>query len=141
MSDEANNQPNTSFSVTQALGCAPIEKIDTGGTLLKRNETETDFEYAQRNIKDALAKGNAALEEMLQIAIQSQHSHAFEVFASLLKEVVGGNKALIEAKKLNSTIESGDKNERKTVTNNNVFVGSTKELQEFLNKKRDIDHE
>lgn len=137
MSD--NTAPNTSFSITAALG---VEPVPTGGVIVKANEAETDFEFAQRNIKEALAKGNVALDEMLQIAQSSQHSHAFEVLATLLKEVIQGNKALIEAKKLNSTIESGDKNSKAPVTQNNLFVGSTKELQEFLNKRnKEIDHE
>lgn len=127
---------NTSFSVPDLLGVAPAV-----GKIIKIDETETDFEFAQRNIKDALAKGNAALDEMLNIAMTSQHHSSFEVLAVMLKEIINGNKALIETKKLNSTIESGDKNERKQMTQNNVFLGSTKELQEFLKSRNDIDHE
>jgi hypothetical protein len=88
----------------------------------------------QSNIKDLIGTGNVALESALKVATQSDSPRAFEVVAILLKTMAELNNNVLDVhKKAKDT--TGSKVEVKQ-TNNSLFVGSTKDLQNFLNKER-----
>ena len=96
-------------------------------------EHERDFEWSRENIMMAINTGQNSLEELFELAKQSQQPRAFEVIASLIKTLTDANKDLIELhrKKLDMDPE---KAQGKTV-NQNLFVGSTKELMDIIKKK------
>lgn len=103
---------------------------------------DDDYEYIRGNIITTLENGNEALETMLELAKQSQHPRAFEVFATLMKTVSETNKDLLDVSEKKQRIDlknnGGDK--PKTVTNN-LFVGTTSDLQRVLNIKRSVEQE
>jgi hypothetical protein len=95
---------------------------------------EDDYQHARENLIGVIDKGNEALEALLQIAQQSQQPRAFEVVASLIKTVAEANKDLLEIAKKTKEIENMDGNNSAKTINNNLFVGSTAELQKLLKK-------
>lgn len=114
----------------------PITKPTAGGTFDSQN-FQKDYQLVQENFKSLLGTGNLALESALKVATQSDSPRAFEVVAILLKTMADLNNNVIDVhKKAKDTTNS--KVEVKQ-TNNSVFVGSTKDLQNLLNKERSTD--
>lgn len=104
-----------------------------GGTF-DGNNFQKDYEYVQKNLKELVDNGNIALESALKVATESDSPRAFEVVAILLKTMADLNNNVLDVhKKAKDTTSS--KNEVKQ-TNNAIFVGSTKDLQNLLNKER-----
>ena len=104
-----------------------------GGTFDAVN-LQKDYELVQSNLKGLIGTGNIALESALKVATESDSPRAFEVVAILLKTMADLNNNVIDVhKKVKDT--TGNKVEVKQ-TNNSVFVGSTKDLQNILNKDR-----
>jgi hypothetical protein len=97
------------------------------------DEVNTDAKYVRQNLYDLLEKGHGAIDELLAVADQSQHPRAYEVLATMIKTMAETNRDLLELhQKKKQLIEK----EKSTETvNNNLFVGSTKDLLELLNKK------
>lgn len=102
-----------------------------------KDESEEDFELARNNLKDLAKKGNKALDELIMLAKNSEHPRAYEVVSTLIKTLADTNKDILDTRKKKLDIdkargivktEEGGKN----ITNNNLFVGSTAELQKFL---------
>jgi len=96
---------------------------------------ENDFDYARENIKSLINNGSDAIDEIIKIAKAGDNPRAFEVVSLLLKTVADMNKDLIDlyqktkiAKKEETTINN--------TTNQSIFVGSTSELQDLINKDR-----
>jgi len=117
------NVPNTNIP----------EKPIAGGTFDSQN-FQKDYELVQNNLKGLLGSGNIALESALRVATESDSPRAFEVVAILLKTIADLNNNVLDVhKKAKDTTSS--KVEVKQ-TNNSVFVGSTKDLQNLLNKER-----
>lgn len=113
-------------------------KALTGGTF-DNNNFQKDYEKAQQNIKELIGNGNIALESALKVATESDSPRAFEVVAILLKTMSDLNNNMLDIhKKAKDTTSS--KTEIKQ-TNNSVFVGSTKDLQNLLNKERSTEKE
>lgn len=119
------------FEVDTPKDIAP--KNISGGTFDSSN-LQKDYELAQQNLKNLVNNGNIALESALKVATESDSPRAFEVVAILLKTMADLNNNMVDIhKKVKDT--TATKNEIKQ-TNNSVFVGSTKDLQNLLNKDR-----
>ena len=129
---KANNDP-----ISKALGMTPMPeqpKLVLGTVTIDDN---TDYEYARQNIYGVIETGANALDQLAQIAAQTQHPRAFEVLANLVKTMVDANKDLLNIRKTKLEIEkaSGENMSDSMGGNkvqNNLFVGSTAELQKFL---------
>jgi hypothetical protein len=106
----------------------------TGGTF-NSNNFNKDYEMVQSNIKDLIQNGNVALESALKVATESDSPRAFEVVAILLKTMADLNNNVLSIHKNAKDITAASTT-KVTQTNNSVFVGSTKDLQNLLNKDR-----
>ena len=97
-------------------------------------DDDIDYNYARENYYNLIERNHDAVEEMLEIAKQSEHPRAFEVVGQLIKSGLDANKELMALHKTKKelSIEKGPTQ----VTNQAVFVGSTAELQKLLKVKR-----
>jgi len=118
--------------IGQTLDLAPLPKNEV--TIIKDSQTETDFEYARGNLINIIEKGNEALDGILDVAGMSQHPRSYEVVATIINSLTAANKDLLELqkKKKELTGEIGAK-----TINNNLFVGSTAELQKLIKQQND----
>ena len=68
------------------------------------------------------------------IASQSQHPRAFEVLAKLIDTNVAANEKLLQLQSKIREIDAADAplSEKAQTINNNLFVGSTAELQKMI---------
>lgn len=95
---------------------------------------DNDFEYARRTYHDILAKGSAAMDDMMEVAKATEHPRAFEVLATTMKTMadVTGNLLDLHKKKKDIRAKTPLSLPPTGVTNNNLFVGSTTDLQKML---------
>ena len=98
-------------------------------------DDDIDYNYARENYYNLIERNQDAVEEMLEIAKQSEPPRAFEVVGQLIKSGLDANKELMGLHKTKKelSIERGGPT---TTVNNAVFVGSTAELQKLLKAKR-----
>jgi predicted house-cleaning noncanonical NTP pyrophosphatase (MazG superfamily) len=99
-----------------------------------RNDHETDYNYTRENYYNLIERNQDAVEEMLEIAKQSEHPRAFEVVGQLIKSGLDANKELMTLHKTKKELST--EKTPNNVTNQAVFVGSTAELQKLLKVKR-----
>ena len=64
-----------------------------------------DYKYARKNLKNAVKIGNEALEDLLEIAKSSQQPRAYEVIATLVKNVSDASDKLMDVNKKLHEIE------------------------------------
>lgn len=97
---------------------------------------QDDFEYARENLMDVIGKGQEALFDLMDVARQSQHPRAYEVLSTMMTTLVGANKDLLDLQaKKKKLLEAEPEANNQHVTNN-LFVGSTTELQKMLDQRR-----
>ena len=97
-------------------------------------DDETDYNYTRENYYNLIERNQDAVEEMLEIAKQSEHPRAFEVVGQLIKSGLEANKELMNLHKTKKDLTT--EKTPNQVTNQAVFVGSTAELQKLLKAKR-----
>lgn len=131
MEEKANNDP-----IANALNMAPLQStfIKELEAVAHDDSAKQDFEVARANLHDVIETGKEALNKLAQIADSSQHPRAFEVLSTLMKTVVDANKDLLDLQKKIRDINDIDtpQNEKAKTINNNLFVGSTAELQKVI---------
>ena len=98
-------------------------------------DDDIDYNYARENYYNLIERNQDAIEEMLEIAKQSEHPRAFEVVGQLIISGLDANKELMGLHKTKKEL-SIEKGGHTTTVNNAVFVGSTAELQKLLKGKR-----
>ena len=103
------------------------------------NKVKNDYEYSRETYYDLIEKGKAALEDMIEVARESEHPRAFEVLSGMIKNVSDVNDRLMDLNKKNKDINTKEavKALPGATTNNNVFIGSTADLQKMLNGSED----
>ena len=101
------------------------------------NKIESDYDRTRSNLHSLLQQGQDALYHALEIAKSTEHPRAFEVVGNLMKQLAEVNTQLLDLHDKKRKIDTPSKAEEvsnKQITNNAIFVGSTKDLGEFLNK-------
>ena len=134
--------------IGKSLGLEPLDDV-VEGKVIERvevptdNKIDKDYEYARSNFYNVIESGTEALEQMLDVAKASEHPRAYEVVSTIMKTLVDANKDLVKMStdkiKAESEIDGGEVPKGLT-TNNNLFVGSTNELQQLLKdmKTKDV---
>ena len=134
----AMQTPHNKDTIAQALDITPVDETKNLPVETEvPSNTEKDLEYARENYYHLIETGRRSLEDLVDVANQSQHPRAYEVIATLIKTITDTNDKVVDLQKKAKDILSDS--EAKKVTNNNLFVGSTTELTKILGgNARDI---
>jgi hypothetical protein len=141
MTKEGNDED----PIGRALGLEPfVENSSEIEKLISKahdDSAKSDFEYTRANLYQMIEEGKEALAKLAEISSQSQHPRSFEVLAKLMDTMLNANKDLMTLQEKIRQIDAADSpiSDKAKTINNNLFVGSTSELQKVLQdmKKHD----
>lgn len=97
-----------------------------------------DYEYSRETYYNLLAKGQESLELMIEVARESEHPRAFEVLSGMMKNMADINDKLMDLNKKNKDINKKDEPKQVGNTTNNLFVGTTTDLQRLIQKESGV---
>ena len=119
---------------------APID-IQKSETFIKevkikrKDQVRQDYDAARKNMKELINRGFEALDGVMRVAEAGDSPRAYEVASILMKTVSEINTDLMGIHK--TTAEAlGTNKVVKNTTNNSIFVGSTRDLQNLINQSR-----
>ncbi len=117
--------------------------LDTKGVdKILQDDLMKDYEASRKALRDIVNKGNNAIDDILEIARESEHPRAFEVAATMIKNVAEVNEKLINLQKQMKDITGAKNQAQLNVGKAAIFVGSTAELSKMIkNEIRTIDNE
>ena len=96
-----------------------------------------DYNQVRKNLKEIINIGNTAIDGILTVADETEAPRAYEVAAQMIKTVSEVNKDLLEMHNKMKQIKKEDGGQKaQNITNNSLFVGSTKELQKLLKRQK-----
>lgn len=121
--------------IAKTLDLTPLTELVPNRREVAETQVHDDFEYARGNLIAVIEKGQEALSGILDVAGMSQHPRSYEVVATLVKAVSDANKDLLELQKRKKDLTGIDP--APTTVNNNLFVGSTAELQQLIKKQNE----
>ena len=100
------------------------------GNYTKQEEQSSDYKYSREVFYGLVERGQDAIEGILDIARESEHPRVYEVAGQLIKTVSETTEKLID---LQAKMKELDRdNTMPNKVQNNLFVGSSTELQRLL---------
>ena len=122
--------------ISHSLGIEPLEQTTKITHVLPaiKAQKNDDYEYARSNLYNIIEKGQNALEDIIDIAKQSESARAFEVATNLIKTMAEANKDLLNLAKAKKDLDKEDVPEQKNITNNNLVLTSADLLKMIKDK-------
>tara|TARA_B100002019_G_C21136612_1_gene531013 strand:+ start:373 stop:750 length:378 start_codon:yes stop_codon:yes gene_type:complete len=93
---------------------------------------DNDYKYSRDTYYELVEKGKESLELMIEVARESEHPRAFEVLSGMIKNISDVNDRLMDLNKKKKDLDKKEEIQKIANTTNNLFVGSTTELQKLL---------
>lgn len=123
--------------ISQHIEIIPIDDPNEK-SFVRSRDVEEDYDKSRSVLNDVMDKGTMALDKLIELAEDSEHPRAYEVVGSLIKNIVDAQKATMDLHKVVKDI--GEKSTPEEIvpaqtvnnTQNQFFVGSTKDLQEMI---------
>ena len=123
--DSLNDTFNTDGSVE-------VDAIVKADEVTKVDEVKKDYDYTRGNLYSLIEKGQEAINGIMEVAGETASPRAYEVAGQLIKSVADTTDKLADLHKKVKDIEEDNPKNQSTVTNNALFVGSTRELSKML---------
>tara|TARA_B100000902_G_C27269895_1_gene895730 strand:+ start:601 stop:1026 length:426 start_codon:yes stop_codon:yes gene_type:complete len=95
-------------------------------------DIQDDYEFSRETYKNLIKVGTMSLETLAELARESEHPRAFEVLSKSIKDIGDTTEKLMALQKANKELTAEERAEVKKLTQNNVFIGSTTDLQRLL---------
>lgn len=116
-----------------------LQKHSTTQTQTTDNQ-KTDYEYSRDTYYELIEKGKDALEDMVNVARESEHPRAFEVLSGMIKNISDVNDRLMDLNKKKKDLDQKEIVKQVENQQNNFFL-TTAELQKMMTKGEVIDVE
>jgi hypothetical protein len=123
--------------ISKAFGIEPMNnRLKPSGKIIIPDPVN-DYDHSRQNLLDLIEQGNQYLKQFGELAISAQEPKYFEVLNNMFNSLIAANEKLLIIKKHSQDIEAKEnttKESDKPMTNNKLFVGSTNDLQNLLEK-------
>ena len=96
------------------------------------NQVDADAEFARNNMRELISNGNKALTDLASVANQSESPRAYEVLATMMKNLAEMNKDLLALQKAKKELAPQSESSKGVNIDKAVFVGSTTELLKMI---------
>lgn len=100
-------------------------------------DQEDDYQLARDTLRNLIVKGSGTLDDISNLARNSEHPRTYEVTGQIIKTLSDVAKDLLNLQKQMKDIKEEDPATQIGTQNNIVFAGSTNDLMKLLNKKDD----
>lgn len=126
-------------SLNKNLPVSPAAETHSTPAIVIDKDVKDDYEFSRATYRDLIRTGTSSLEPLAELARESEHPRAFEVLSKSIKDIADTTEKLMALQKAKKELTVGERKaeEAREVTNNNIFVGSTTELQRLLKADRD----
>jgi hypothetical protein len=96
------------------------------------NDADNDYELARRTFRNLIEQGNLAMEDMKNLARESESPRAYEVFSTMMKTISDTTKDLYDlhkkSKELKEINNKSSKSDGDITVEKAVFIGSPTDL-------------
>jgi hypothetical protein len=142
----------TSDALSDALGIEheilpPVKLQQPEQNLIETVETENidqqeDYRLARKTFRSLIDKGNNAVENLTDLAKESESPRAYEVLATMMKTIADTTKDLYDLQKKTKDLHKEDKarpqDDQRINVEKAVFVGSTAELLKKVKNNEEV---
>ena len=128
--DELLDINNEAEEVVKETNRQLVPRDQNGRFTERKDEQQVDYKYTRNTLYGLVERGQDSIDGILDLAKESEHPRTYEVAGQLIKTVSETSEKLLQIQKMMDDLE--DDRPKNQTTNQNLFVGSTAELQKLL---------
>lgn len=103
------------------------------------NDIEADYNLSRRTFRSLIDKGNAAMENLTDLAKESESPRAYEVLATMMRTIADTTKDLYDLQKKTKDLKGARRDEPTVTVEKAVFVGTPSDLLKKIKEQKDED--
>ena len=130
--DELLDINNEAEEVVKETNKQLVPRDANGRFSERKGEQQVDYKYTRNTLYGLVERGQDAIEGILDLAKESEHPRTYEVAGQLIKTVSETSEKLLQIQKMMDDLQDTKPTGN---TTNQLFVGSTAELQKLLKKQ------
>jgi len=111
----------------------PVESKTVIPRPREQEDITNDYKYSRENLYNLVERGQDAIDGILTLAKETEHPRTYEVAGQLIKNVGEVTEKLLQLQEKMKKLGEETKKAPNKVENN-LFVGSTAELQKLIKK-------
>jgi len=128
------------LGIENAVEIITPKKIEVINTPHEDDDIKADYNLSRRTFRSLIDKGNAAMENLTDLAKESESPRAYEVLATMMRTIADTTKDLYDLQKKTKDLKGEDKKEQPNVTvEKAVFVGSPSDLLKKIKEQKNED--
>lgn len=135
VNDSLSNALDIPFEKQEVLD--PIKQVEE---VQLTSDAEADYNLARTTFRNLITQGNLAMEDMKELARQSESPRAFEVFATMMKTISETTKDLYDLQKKTKELKqvNGKPTQPDGAINveKAIFVGTTAQLLKKVKEEK-----
>ena len=97
-----------------------------------RDSSNPDYDYSRETYYELIEKGKDALENMIEVARESEHPRAYEVLSGMIKNISDVNDKLMDLQKKQKELERKSEVHQVENQQNNFYIGTSADIQRLL---------
>ena len=128
------------LGIENAVEIIPPKQVEIINTPHEDDDIKADYNLSRRTFRSLIDKGNAAMENLTDLAKESESPRAYEVLATMMRTIADTTKDLYDLQKKTKDLKGEDKKEQTNVTvEKAVFVGSPSYLFKKIKEQKNED--
>jgi hypothetical protein len=125
------------LGIENAVEIIPPKQVEIINTPHEDDDIKADYNLSRRTFRSLIDKGNAAMENLTDLAKESESPRAYEVLATMMRTIADTTKDLYDLQKKTKDLKGEDKKEQPNVTvEKAVFVGSPSDLLKKIKEEQ-----
>ena len=100
------------------------------------NDIEADYNLSRRTFRSLIDKGNAAMENLTDLAKESESPRAYEVLATMMRTIADTTKDLYDLQKKTKDLKGVRRDEPTVTVEKAVFVGTPSDLLKRIKEQK-----
>jgi hypothetical protein len=128
---------SAALGIENAIEIIPPKQVEVINTPHEDDDIKADYNLSRRTFRSLIDKGNAAMENLTDLAKESESPRAYEVLATMMRTIADTTKDLYDLQKKTKDLKGEDKKEQPNVTvEKAVFVGTPTELLDRIKEQK-----
>lgn len=136
---KTHNALSEALGIENAVEIIPPKQVEVVNTPHEDNDIEADYNLSRKTFRSLIDKGNAAMENLTDLAKESESPRAYEVLATMMRTIADTTKDLYDLQKKTKDLKGEKKEETVVNVEKAVFVGSPSDLLKKIKEQKDED--
>ncbi len=133
---KTHNALSEALGIENAVEIIPPKQVEVINTPHEDNDVEADYNLSRKTFRSLIDKGNAAMENLTDLAKESESPRAYEVLATMMRTIADTTKDLFELQKKTKDLKGARRDEPTVTVEKAVFIGSPSDLLKKIKEEK-----